>query len=101
MYTRYIKKIIKTKCDNPKDTALGAGANFRDRKIGALCSSLVEVATQQTFSILMPILKGPPVLFPSGSVVLVLRANGEEGYSIRLRVPDGDGGSLTLAMGAA
>ena len=39
-------------------TALGAGANVGDRKIGALCSSPVEVATQQTFSILMPIMKG-------------------------------------------
>ena len=41
-------------------TALGAGANVLDRKIGASCSSPVEVATQQTFSILMPIMKGPP-----------------------------------------
>ena len=40
--------------------ALGAGANVLDRKIGVSCSSPVEVATQQTFSILMPIMKGPP-----------------------------------------
>ena len=39
---------------------LGAGANIRDRKIGALCLISVKVATQQTFSILMPIIKGPP-----------------------------------------
>ena len=41
-------------------SALGAGANVLDRKIGALCSSPIEVATQQTLSILMPIMKGPP-----------------------------------------
>ena len=40
--------------------ALGAGANVLDRKIGASCSSPVKVATQQTFSILMPIMKAPP-----------------------------------------
>ena len=79
--------------------ALGAGANVRDRKIGALCSSPVEVATQLTFSILMPIMKGPPggpgchskdpnaivlvlgtraaaFLFLDGSAVCLLRARG-------------------------
>ena len=40
--------------------ALGAGANARACELEAPCSSPVEVATQQTFSILMPILKGPP-----------------------------------------
>ena len=41
-------------------TVLGAGANARDRKIGALCSIPVKVAIQQTFSILRPRMKGPP-----------------------------------------
>ena len=40
--------------------ALGAGANVRACELEALCLSPVEVATQQTFSILMPISKGPP-----------------------------------------
>ena len=60
--------IIKTQSLNNKVNnihsssrkALGAGANVLDRKIGAPCSSPVKVATQQTFSILMPIMK-PPV----------------------------------------
>ena len=39
--------------------ALGAGANVRACELEAPCSSPVEVATQQTFSILLPILKGP------------------------------------------
>ena len=82
----------------------------------------VEIATQQTFSILRPIMKGPPggqdvickdpnttvlgiraaaFLFLSGSAVFVLRAKGKEGYSIHLRVPGGDEEPLTLAMGAS
>ena len=77
---------------------LGAGANVRACELEALCSSPVEVAAQQIFSILMPILKGPPggpgchykdpnalvlgtraaaFLFLDGSAVLVLRARGE------------------------
>ena len=43
-----------------KYTALGARAKVLDRKIGAPCSSPDEVATQQTFSIFMPIMKAPP-----------------------------------------
>ena len=39
--------------------ALGAGTNIRDRKIEALCSIPVEVAIQQTFFILRPIMNGP------------------------------------------
>ena len=42
-------------------TALGAGANVRERKIGALCSSPVEVAIQQTFSIFDAYNEGPPL----------------------------------------
>ena len=94
---------------------LGAGANVRDQKIGALCSSPVEVATHQTFFILMPIMKGPPegpgchykdpnatvqgiraaaFLFFQWICSIYLVREGEEGYSIRLRIPGGEGGRL-------
>ena len=39
---------------------LAQGRTSWIERFGALCSSPVEVATQQTFSILMPIMKGPP-----------------------------------------
>ena len=41
-------------------TALGAGANVLDRKIGVPCSSPDEVATQQTFFHFDAYNEGPP-----------------------------------------
>ena len=41
-------------------TALGAGANVLDRKIGAPCSSPNKIATQQTFFHFGAYNEGPP-----------------------------------------
>ena len=85
--------IIKTQSLNNKVNnihsssrkALGAGANVLDRKIGAPCSSPVKVATQQTFSILMPIMK-PPV----GAQDVIIKTLTQPFRAFKLRTPNSE-----------
>ena len=61
--SRYIfKEARNTETSEHREIArrLTQGQTSWTKRSGAPCSSPDEVATQQTFSILMPIMKGPP-----------------------------------------
>ena len=108
---------------NVNDTRrLAQGRTSWIEKLGHHVRVLTRLRHSRPFSILIPIIKGPPgglgchykgpnatvqgiraaaFLFLSGSAVFCLACEGEEGYSIHLRVPGGDGELFTLAMDAS